>query len=158
MQTLFLMEEHIAEQVRIAKDVFGNMVDMNIEVLDTPWEPHAEVVTSAIYFTDPWQGALFVECVAPLAFAFTARLMAVETPKSVDEDVCDAMGELANMIAGNLKALMPASVGISIPSIVRGQDYTVRLRGGKVLSKTAFETEFGGFRLTLIGAQPSASL
>jgi chemotaxis protein CheX len=145
------MEEHVAEQVRIAKEVFGNMVDLYVEATDMPWEPQTEIVTSAIYFTDPWQGALFVECAINLAFAFTSRLMGIETPTAVDEDVCDAMGELANMIAGNLKALMPANVGISIPSIVRGHDYAVRLRGGTVLSKTAFESEVGSFRLTLIG-------
>jgi CheY-specific phosphatase CheX len=151
METSFVMEEHILEQVRIAKDVFGNMVDMSIEPLDGCWEPQSEVVTAAVYFTAPWQGALFVECNVELAFAFTAKLMAVETPTSVDDDVCDAMGELANMIGGNLKALMPANVGISIPSIIRGKEYAVRLRGGRRLSSTVFDSEFGKFCLTLLG-------
>ena len=62
------------------------------------------------------------------------------------------MGELANMIAGNLKALMPANVGISIPSIVRGTDYVLQLRGSVSRSRTVFETEFGSFCLTLLAA------
>lgn len=155
METPFVMEEHVAEQIQIAKDVFGNMVDMTVEPSSGPWEPHDEIVTSAIYFTEPWQGALFVECTKSLAFVFTARLMSIDPPPtSMDEDVCDAMGELANMIAGNLKALMPANVGISIPSIVRGHDYAVKLRGAKSLSLTPCETEFGSFCLTLLGADP----
>jgi chemotaxis protein CheX len=156
METQFVMEEHVAEQLQIAKDVFGTMVDMNVEHSPDSWEPHEEVVTSAIYFTEPWQGALFVECTASLAFVFTARLMGVDPPTSMDENVCDAMGELANMIAGNLKALMPPNVGISMPSIVRGHDYAVKLRGAKSLSRISCATEFGGFCLTLLGADPSS--
>jgi chemotaxis protein CheX len=157
METQFVMEEHVAEQIQIAKDVFGNMVDMSVEPSPDPWAPQEEVVTSAIYFTEPWQGALFVECTKSLAFAFTARLLDIDPPTSMDEDVCDAMGELANMVAGNLKALMPANVGISIPSIVRGHDYAVKLRGAKSLSQTPCETEFGDFCLTLLGVDPAGT-
>ena len=145
----FAVEEHVAEQIQIAKDVFGMMVDMHVEPVSSEWKPDQEIVTSAIYFTEPWKGALFVECTTSLAFAFTARLMFIDLPNSVDADVCDAMGELANMIAGNLKALMPANVGISIPSIVRGTDYVLQLRGSVSRSHTVFETEFGPFCLTL---------
>jgi len=127
------------------------MVDMSICPVETTWPPHAELVTSAIYFTEPWKGALIVECTVPLAFAFTARLMSVKLPTSVDDDVCDAMGELSNMIAGNLKALMPSTVGISIPSVVRGRDYVLRLRGTESLTTSVFSTEFGEFCLTLVG-------
>ena len=153
----FIMEEHLSEQLQIAKDVFGTMVDMSICSLEMSWPPQGELVTSAIYFTDPWKGALIVECTVPLAFAFTSRLMSVDIPTSVDDDVCDAMGELANMIAGNLKALMPSTVGISVPSVVRGRDYVLRLRGTESLTTSVFSTEFGEFCLTLVGTATQAA-
>ena len=31
-----------------------------------------ELVTAAIYFTEPWKGAMMLECVLPLAYEFTA--------------------------------------------------------------------------------------
>ena len=61
--------------------------------------------------------------------------MSVPMPTTVDADVCDSMGELVNMIAGNFKALMPAETGISIPSVVRGRDYVLQMRGSKTLSQ-----------------------
>ena len=62
---------------------------------------------------------MMLECVLPLAFDFTSRLMSVPLPTTVDADVCDSLGELVNMFAGNFKALMPPETGISTPSVVR---------------------------------------
>ena len=42
-----------------------------------------------------------------------------------DDDDRDVIGELANVIAGNIKALMPGSNSISLPTIVEGSDYHV---------------------------------
>jgi CheY-specific phosphatase CheX len=145
------LDEHISEQARIASEVFGVMADIVAQPVSEPWPPHEELVTAAIYFTEPWKGAMMVECVLPLAFGFTARLMSVPLPTTVDADVCDSLAELVNMIAGNFKALMPPETGISIPSIVRGRDYILQLRGSKTLSQIVFETEMGPFCLTLVG-------
>jgi len=145
------IEEHIAEQSRIVGEVFGVMVDIVAEPTTAPWPPSEELVTATIYFTEPWKGAMMIECVLPLAFEFTSRLMSVPLPTAVDADVCDSMGELVNMIAGNLKALMPPDTGISIPSVVRGRDYILQLRGSKTLSQIVFATEAGQFCLTLVG-------
>jgi chemotaxis protein CheX len=145
------VEEHISEQTRIVAEVFGVMADIVAEPAAESWPPSEELVTAAIYFTEPWKGAMMLECVVSLAFEFTSRLMSVPLPTTVDADVCDSMGELVNMIAGNFKALMPPETGISIPSVVRGRDYVLQMRGSKTLSQIVFETEFGGCSVTLVG-------
>jgi CheY-specific phosphatase CheX len=153
MAGILQIEEHLSEQARIAAEVLGVMADIVAEPVQTPWPPKEELVTAAIYFTEPWKGAMLLECVLPLAFEFTSRLMSVPPPSSVDADVCDSMGELVNMIAGNFKALMPAETGISIPSVVKGRDYLLQLRGSKALSQIVFRTELGEFCLTLMGVK-----
>jgi CheY-specific phosphatase CheX len=145
------IDEHTSEQARIAGEVFGVMADLVAEPLSVPWPPGEELVTAAIYFTEPWKGAMMLECVLPLAFSFTSRLMSVPRPTTVDADVCDSLAELVNMIAGNFKALMPAETGMSIPSVVRGRDYILQLQGSKTLSQIVFSTELGQFCLTLVG-------
>jgi hypothetical protein len=145
------IDEHISEQARIAGEVFGVMADIVAEPVSAPWPPSEELVTAAIYFTEPWKGAMMLECVLPLAFGFTSRLMSVPLPTTVDADVCDSLAELVNMIAGNFKALMPAETGISIPSIVRGRDYILQLQGSEALSQIVFGSELGQFCLTLVG-------
>ena len=95
---------------------------------------------------------MMVECALPLAFGFTSRLMAVPMPTTADADVCDSLAELVNMIAGNFKALMPPETGISIPSVVKGRDYILQMRGTKTLSQVVFGTELGAFCITLVGS------
>jgi chemotaxis phosphatase CheX-like protein len=53
-------------------------------------------------------------------FCFTEQLMAVDRPRAINEDVRDTLGGIAKMIGGNLKALPPAGVGLSLPSVVPG--------------------------------------
>ncbi len=42
-----------------------------------------------------------------------------------DPDFADAVGELANMIAGSAKKSMSAVASISVPSVVIGKEYTI---------------------------------
>jgi hypothetical protein len=151
MRAALQLEEHYSEQSRIVAEVFGVMADIVAEPATVPWPPSGELVTAAIYFTEPWKGVMLLECVLPLAFEFTARVMSVPMPTSVNADVRDTMGELVNMIAGNLKALMPPTTMISIPSVVRGRDCVLQMRGSKTLSQIVFDTEFGACSLTLEG-------
>ena len=76
--------------------------------------------------------------------------MSIEPPTSVNDDVRDTLGELANMIAGNLKALLPFGVAISMPSVVEGSDYSLRICGGNQASRLTFSSELGEFRVTLV--------
>ena len=46
----------------------------------------------------------------------------------IDEDVRDAIGELANMLAGNMKSVLDpngSEVQLSMPSAVHGEEYSV---------------------------------
>jgi CheY-specific phosphatase CheX len=153
MPAVLQIEQYLSEQARIATEVLGVMADIVAEPVSMPWPPSEELVTAAIYFTEPWKGAMMLECTLPLAFEFTKRLMSVPTPKSVDPDVCDSLAELVNMVAGNFKALMPPETGISIPSVVKGRDYILQLRGSKTLSQIVFSTEYGELCLTLVGVK-----
>jgi chemotaxis protein CheX len=52
------------------------------------------------------------------ARALTRHLLRVSAP--ADDDVADALGELANIVGGNLKSLMPPPSALSLPSTARG--------------------------------------
>jgi chemotaxis protein CheX len=74
----------------------------------------------------------------------------VERPQNVDADVCDAFGELANMIGGNLKAVLPHPVHLSMPSVVQGADYSMHICRTITVSRQAFLCEMGAFWVTLV--------
>lgn len=149
MEAGCLTQTYEAETQQIVLDVFASMLSMYVERVETSPQPDAKVLTAAVYFVGSWKGALRIECTPEQVFEYTKRLLDVE-PTEVNEDVCDAFGELANMIGGNLKAVLPPVVQLSMPSVVRGQDYAMRICKAVTACSLAFHSELGVFRVTLV--------
>ena len=85
-----------------------------------------------------------------LAFFITAHLEDAQRPVAVGSYVRDAVGEVANMLAGNLKALLPDGALLSVPSVVAGADYSFEIVGAGSSSRSSFSTPHGRLRLTLV--------
>ena len=59
-----------------------------------------------------------------------AEAMFAADPGSLSADeVSDALGELTNMVAGNVKALLPESCAISLPTVALGTNYKINVVG-----------------------------
>jgi chemotaxis protein CheX len=62
----------------------------------------------------------------------------------IDADVCDAIGELTNMVAGAAKAeLEEYRLSVSLPNIVTGKDHEVRFPSNVTPLCVPFETAWG---------------
>jgi CheY-specific phosphatase CheX len=70
-------------------------------------------------------------------------------PSAVDDDVLDVMGELANMVAGNLKCSLLPGTHLSIPTVTQGPDSAMRLCGTRPIQRSSFETQLGPVWVTL---------
>lgn len=130
---------------------------MDVEVTTSAnWVRARDTITSTVQFVGAWQGAVLVECNTAAACRFTARFMSIDLPAAIDDDVRDVVGELANMVAGNLKSLLPKGVDISMPCVVEGSDYAVRSCGAGAIEQLPFSSEVGDFRITLVEILPTA--
>jgi len=107
------------------------------------------ILRAAVYYAGAWKGALLLECSSAQAMDWAARFLSLAPPISLD-DVRDSLGELTNVIAGNLKPLLPPGVGISLPCVVQGSDYSLRVCGNNLSESLYFEDRFGPFRITLV--------
>lgn len=145
-----IIEVYRADMVQIVSGVFQAMLKLKVAEIEADWFPEEGRLTGVIHFAGQWRGAVLVEVSPDQAFAITHRLGAVPAPGKIDEDVIDAIGELANMIGGNMKSVMPRGVGLSIPSVVEGSRYTLRICGEHSLARLAFASEIGPFWVTLV--------
>jgi chemotaxis protein CheX len=74
--------------------------------------------------------------------AASAMLMTEMT--EVNDEVLDAVGEIANMVAGQAKAeLQEYELSISLPSVVTGEGHEVRFPSDARPISVPFETDFG---------------
>jgi hypothetical protein len=76
--------------------------------------------------------------------------MEIAEPVSMDDDVRDSVGEIINMIGGNLKSVLPAGVGLSMPSVVEGADSAYRICGANLTERLSFRGKLGHFWVTLV--------
>ena len=153
MQQQVSFREHLDEIQEVVRFVFGTMLSMNVQPVTADWDTSDRSVTAAIYFAGPWSGAVMIECSREESFAFTEVLAGVPRPTELDETARDALGELVNMVGGNLKAILPKGVSLSMPMVVQGSDYIIWFSGGNIVSRMAFECEVGKFWLHLIETQ-----
>lgn len=80
------------------------------------------VWSGAVSVTGAWHGAVTVELADRVAQTISRVMLDLDsTAELTDDDVADAVGELVNMIGGNVKSLMPGPSTLSLPAVAAGR-------------------------------------
>lgn len=113
-----------------AQDVFSTMLMIDLESEATVINqrlPLQSNLTAMIGLGGGIRGVLAVHCPAAVAKAITSTFLGMEV-NELDEDVKDAIGEIANMVAGNLKVSLAGEgvdIELAIPTSVVGESFNV---------------------------------
>jgi chemotaxis protein CheX len=94
-----------------------------------------------------WQGTGCISCSAELACKLASHMMMTDY-ETVGDDVLDAMGEIANMVVGNIKTSLEESLGpmgLSVPTVVYGRNFTTRTVGKHEWTVVRFDCEGSHF-------------
>lgn len=119
-----------ADLTEITRDVWQTFVGEPLhEVDDTGLAVAADTMTGCVQLAGGWDGTVLVELGADHARTAAEAMFAAPAGSLGEDDVCDALGELTNMIAGNVKGAVGAPARLSMPSVARGSSYTVRVVG-----------------------------
>jgi len=139
------MAEAVEQTVR---SVFETMMGQSVEPVEANWSPEASRVTATLHFTGIWNGVLMLEVTQSMACFLASQFLGFDTPE-VDDNVRDVLGELANMIGGNLKCVLAPGALLSMPEVIDG-DFSLRICAGTICSKQAFRCETGNFWVSLM--------
>jgi len=150
----FTTETLTSALVQIVESVFETMMSLPVAECGTPWLPSGDRLTSALHLSGDWNGAVLLECDRGQACRFAGRFLSMDPPDAVDDVVRDVLGELANMIGGNLKCVLTAGIRLSMPSIVDGSDYSLRVCGAEVRERLGFQCAEGPFWITVLATRP----
>ena len=132
-----------------AKEVFETMVFMDLEESTEP-QPDIEgwALLGSITFKGTLEGCLSICCSTPCAQAIAINMLGTDTTEDLTEaDTCDAIGEIANMVMGSVKARILEKVGnleVSIPSVISGRSLENNLgeRATKITIQVNIEDEY----------------
>ena len=88
--------------------------------------------------TGDWQLAVVLYCSSALARHAATVMFGAEEETTSAEDVNDVMCELINIIAGNVKGVLSGSSQMSLPNLVKGQDFKHMFPRHVLLSEADF--------------------
>jgi len=135
-------------------EIFETMIMMEI----TPGDPLKELVTTfhhtvsgMVGLAGTFKGLLAIHTPNDVAKAITSNFLGLDV-EDIDDDVKDAIGELANMLAGNIKQAIDTTgkdVTLSIPSAVHGEEYTLNCLANAEWMIMPFTTPSGEFLVEL---------
>ncbi|MFN8025655.1 MAG: chemotaxis protein CheX [Acidimicrobiia bacterium] len=111
-------------------------VDMVATAAEELPQPDDDVqLTGCIHMSEGHDGSLLVRVPEPVAKELAAAMFALEVDELADDDVVDALGEVTNMIGGNVKALVGGD-RLSLPSVTRGHRFDVVVPGSTLQAET----------------------
>jgi chemotaxis protein CheX len=140
-------EEEIQQ---LASTIWDSILHLPIE----PGDPAAAVdepqmMAACVQITGAWQGAVSLACGEAFATSAASIMFELDEAAVGVADRQDALGELANMIGGNMKALLPEPCALSLPSVVAGTEYSVRIPHSKVITRVPLNCGGRAIRVVL---------
>ncbi len=142
------------EIVKATQEVFDTMIMMTVEakkaaaVSDSVFESN---ISTMLGLGGEIRGLLAIHFPEKVAVEITSSFLGM-TVAELDDDVQDAIGELANMVAGNLKNFFSANkiqTELAIPTIVVGKSYRTSGLAGADKVRVFFDSEPGDFVIEL---------
>jgi chemotaxis protein CheX len=129
-------QEQIVATVRSTTvEVFSTMLGLDVTIGDPRTEVNApgpsDGVIAVIGLAGAWIGTGSLSCDASMACRMSSSMLGTEYTE-VNEDVLDALSEIANMIFGNFKTIAETylgPLGLSIPTVVYGLSFSARTAG-----------------------------
>lgn len=131
-----------------AQEVFTTMISGNVEPSDSHQDIEGDSFLGSITFNGGLEGCLAMCCGDDCAKTIAANMLAMDSSEELsEEEICDAFGEVTNMIMGSVKARLQNTTGeisVSIPTVVRGRELqnSIGERTYKTLIKVKLENEY----------------
>lgn len=124
------MKQYIQPFIEVCKNVFKDFVGMESEA-KVPYFMEKDTkddfdISGVIGFSGEARGAVVISMKQKMALDITTALTGAKHA-SIDDDVVDAVGELINIIAGNVKKGLEEAFKliISLPTIVCGKEHSI---------------------------------
>lgn len=141
----------------VTKTAWETILGLQVTASLDPMVPstHDHTVAASVQITGGWNGAVVLFCPEALARQVASVMFAIDELEASTEQVQDALGELANIISGGVKGLLPGQCHLSLPTVADGTVYSLRVRGSHVVLEAAFGCDGHQFSLSILARDES---
>ncbi len=121
---------HAQHLIDSTQEIFSSMIMLEVAP-GAPFKrgnaPLTNSISGIIGLAGTTKGMLAIHLPNDAALAVTTAFLGMDV-EEIDEDVKDAIGELANMLGGSLKSVLDpggSDIKLSMPSTVYGEEYSI---------------------------------
>ncbi len=132
LEQLNTTEERLIWHLNVdVREIFSTMIGANISlakaaITETTFKDY---VTAMVGFSGSYNGMISINTSQKLAMTFASLMLGMEVAE-FDDDVRDALGEIANMTAGSFKHHFEKDgheVRLSTPSVISGKECSMNV-------------------------------
>ncbi len=106
-------------------------------------------LTALIGLSGMARGTVALSFPGETAVAMVGKMLGIEV-STLDETITDGVGEIVNIVAGSAKSKFTGDgspIDLSLPNVIRGDNYTIEYPSQAVWLEVPFESELGPFNL-----------
>lgn len=137
---------------RAVQQLFQSMLDLDVAPTSVDQWGCLGPIIGIVHLSGGWDGFVLTGFEPSLADVVASHMMAQPGVPVSEEELRDAVGEVANILAGNLKCLIPARTEMSIPAVIEGTVSRKMELQSSPISRLYFTTEHGRFWLTFVSS------
>ena len=127
------------------QEVFDTMLSMELSEQDVQAMAEGNRIVGSVSLAGSASGTVNIHVSDAFACQITANMPGMDLDEiDSDEEVHDVIGELSNMIGGDLKSRLcdaGFTCELSIPSITSGKDFNIESKGWAVKERVCFQFE-----------------
>lgn len=107
----------------LTEEVWSTFLGHTEPLVPGTGSPFTPEWSASVTIKGEWDGMVAMEMTAVGAQRVTCGMLGMDpaTDEPSDTDVVDAVGELVNMVGGNVKSLVPGPSQLSLPLVATGQ-------------------------------------
>jgi len=141
--------------VLITQNVLQTMLGFSAEPIGQPTpgdgqapSDESKLITASIAIGGAWDGEVEVRAATELASQAASAMLATDPRDLCEDDICDVMAELTNMIGGNIKSQVLRPSQLSLPQ-VGVRDCPPAFRAGFIINNVPLTTVHGSLRIVV---------
>ena len=126
-------------------------MEISVEEVLEEHGPLHDTITAMIGLAGTRKGVLAIHFPFTVAMAITSNFLMMDV-NEINDDVHDAMGEIANMLGGNVKGILSENgrdIDLSMPSTIAGSDYSFQSDNEVDKTILKFGTDKGSFMVEM---------
>jgi chemotaxis protein CheX len=149
-------EEQICTLTKLA---WTTVLKTAVKPVDTPGTlGGGKFVAAKVKVIGSWNGSVMVGCSYALAKRAAGKMFDMPAESISPDELRDAVGEMANILGGNVKTLIAGKCRLSLPSVSEVDDQSVFAASEKDRMNVWFESEGERFVVQLLAENDVATI